>query len=236
MSDRPRGVIIDETPPQEENPHVKSIKKGAQKVILAGLGVIAATTGAGLTLNAINTPHKPDEPSPRPTPALVDARTAAMPTPTPTQRPFGIPLPNETEEEFVERITPHLNFSDYLKMSKDDQEKTIRSYAGYNNPSSNSSIFLTVDKKSVKLHHKSDDKFGNVILELIDGDNQKKGEYPFEITVSPSGYKDMQSMWGADESGIPVPERTRFLFGVSTSISGPTEPPVIFPLERPVQK
>lgn len=234
MPDRGRGVIIEEGVDVQDNVPKRSRTKSAVRgVVLAGLGLAATATGIGLVLDGNKTHHNPDRPSPEPTPALVDTLPTPTPFPSKTPIPFGVQWPNETEEQFVERITPHLNFSDYLKLSKGDQEKMIRSFDN-GSPDSNSCVFLTVDGNS-RLLYKGNDRYGNVILELIDNNTQREDKYPFEITVSTSGYKDMESMWGNDKSGIPVPKRTRFLLGVLNSTQNPAERPIIFPLERPTQ-
>lgn len=227
--DETKGVIVDlDQAPKKDSPTVANLKKHARKIILGGLGLAATTTGVGLSLDAHQNSHRTDTYSKKPIPTLVKA----LPTPTASPDQSHTPPKVLTYAELdalAEKETPRLNFADYLELSKDEQEKAIRSLEG-------KSVFLNVDVELLKLRYKSDDKFGNKSLELVLDDAQKRNGYPIEITVSPSAYESLKEMWENNKSGISVPEGTRFFVQISKPYDNPTDPPHISLLQKPAQK
>lgn len=218
MSDK--GVIIEEGADlQDSYPKHSKIKKAAQKVVLAGIGLATTATSIGLALNTNQTPHHPDAPSAKPTPALVEPpRTPNLPTPTPFLTTYSL----TQQLEITENTNPHLNMKDFFKLSKEEQEKVIKSLVG------KKVLVILEDADSIKLNFDSNDQYGNKVLKDIDS----KDGVPIFFVTSEGGFEDLKKRSPNKDSDVNFPPDTRLLAMVLFD-GDPNKPGIRFaPLEK----
>lgn len=113
----------------------------------------------------------------------------------------------------VAPISTELNFMDWYKLSREDQEAKIISLIGKD-------VVLNVNTSLLKLHHKLDGD-GYKLLDLnIDIDkfpippaSKDWSGHPVEVRISDGQYEKLKMIWPIDNfADIPVPEGTKLLF------------------------
>lgn len=197
--DENKGVIIDlDESPKEDSPRIANLKKQARRVVLGGAALAATATGIGLTQHADQVAHKGDRSSEKPIPALV------TPAPTPDLSiPSTAPqiLTSAQLDEMVEKNTPHLDFANFLKLSKEDQEKVIAGLKGV------TATLIIENADSLNLNYDSDDEYGNKILV----DSQSKDGLPIQFVQGPGEYEYFRKNSVNNNSDVNFSKGTRLM-------------------------
>lgn len=181
---------------KQDGPRVARLKKYAQKLALAGLGLVTTTTGIGLALDAYQTPNRDGSPQ-KAIPTLVN------PLPTPdiyTYSPSSKTVTEAELNETAEKQVPHLIYSDFIKLSKEEQEKIISKTKGV------TPVLVLDSADALNLNYSSDDEYGNKVLI----DSNSKNDLPVKFVMSSGEYEDLKKK-SVNNSDVAFEKGTKLL-------------------------